>query len=198
MNVEKPIVFIVAGPNGAGKSTLAPVLLCENLAVRDYVNADTIAQGLSAFASEEQAFRAGRIMLARIKDFAKEGRNFAFESTLATRSYSPWLRQLVPNRYDLKVVFLWLRSPELAVARVKARVNAGGHAVEESVVRQRYVRGIKNFLTLYSPISVQWSVLDNSSANPPQLLTRGSMDTILAVADDEGWNLFKEQGNVQI
>jgi len=86
LNSERSNVLVVAGPNGAGKSTLAPVLLRENLSIRDYVNADTIAQGLSAFASEEQAFRAGRIMLARIKDFAEEGRSFAFESTLATRS----------------------------------------------------------------------------------------------------------------
>jgi len=187
--------LIVAGPNGAGKSTLAPVLLRENLSIRDYVNADTIAQGLSAFAPEEQAFRAGRIMLARIKDFAEEGRSFAFESTLATRSYAPWLRQLVADRYDLKVVFLWLQSTELAVARVKARVSAGGHAVEESVVRRRYTRGIKNFLNLYSPIAAQWSVLDNSSINPPQLVVRGSMGTVSAVAGQERWERFLEQGN---
>jgi predicted ABC-type ATPase len=195
LNIERPIVLVLAGPNGAGKSTLAPVLLRENLSVRDYVNADTIAQGLSAFASEEQAFRAGRIMLARLKDFAEEGRSFAFESTLATRSYAPWLRQLVADRYDLKVVFLWLRSPELAVARVKARFSAGGHAVEESVVRRRYARGIKNFQTLYSPIAAQWSVLDNSSTNPPELLARGSMGTVSAVADEEGWERFLEQSN---
>jgi predicted ABC-type ATPase len=91
------MVLMVAGPNGAGKSTLAPVFLRESFSVRDYVNADTIAQGLSAFASEEQAFRAGRVMIARLRDFAEEGRSFAFESTLATRSYAPWLGRLVEN-----------------------------------------------------------------------------------------------------
>ncbi len=129
MNAEKPTVLIVAGPNGAGKSTLAPVFLRETLSIRNYVNADTIAKGLSAFASEEQAFRAGRIMLARLRDFAAEGRSFAFESTLATRSYAPWLRRLAAGGYHVKVVFLSLRSADLAVARVQARVRAGGHDV---------------------------------------------------------------------
>ena len=75
MNVERPTVLILAGPNGAGKSTLAPVFLRDTLSIRDYVNADTIAHGLSAFASEEQAFRAGRIMLTRLRDFADDGRS---------------------------------------------------------------------------------------------------------------------------
>ena len=186
---------MVAGPNGAGKSTLAPVLLREKLLIRDYVNADIIAQGLSAFAPEKQALRAGRIMLAQIKNFATERRSFAFETTLATRSYAPWLHKLVASGYNLVIVFLWLRSPELAIARVKARVQAGGHRVQDDVVRRRYVRGIKNFLTLYSPIAIQWMILDNSSSYSPSLLARGSMGTTLAITDQNRWNQFLDQGH---
>ena len=146
-------VTVLLGSNGAGKSTLAPVLLREALVVRDYVNADLIAQGLSAFDSEAQAFRAGRIMIQRLRDFAKEGRSFAFESTLATRSYARWLRELCARRYRLRVVFLALPSADMAVERVRARVRAGGHAVPEATVRRRFRRGIANFLHLYSPIA---------------------------------------------
>jgi len=195
MNVERPTVLILAGPNGAGKSTLAPVFLRDTLSIRDYVNADTIAHGLSAFASEEQAFRAGRIMLTRLRDFADDGRSFAFESTLATRSYAPWLQRLVADRYEVNVAFLWLRSADLAVARVQARVRAGGHAVAEDVIRRRYARGVSNFLNLYMPLASQWSVLDNSSDNPPRLLARGTMQSTLYIADQDKWSRFQEAGN---
>jgi len=196
MNAEKPTVLIVAGPNGAGKSTLAPVFLRESLSIRNYVNADTIAKGLSAFASEEQAFRAGRIMLARLRDFATEGLSFAFETTLATRSYAPWLRRLAAGGYHVKVVFLSLRSADLAVARVQARVRAGGHDVAEGVVRRRYIRGVRNFVNLYTPLASQWSVLDNSTTTPPHLLARGSFKSTLYVADQEGWDRFEETTDV--
>ncbi len=195
MNVERPTVLVLAGPNGAGKSTLAPVFLRDTLSIRDYVNADTIAHGLSAFASEDQAFRAGRIMLARLRDFADDGRNFAFGSTLATRSYAPWLRGLVIERYEVNIVFLWLRSADLAVARVQARVRAGGHAVDEDVIRRRYARGVSNFQNLYRPLASQWSVLDNSSTNPPRLLARGTKESTLYVSDQDEWNHFQEAGN---
>ena len=81
-----PNVIVIAGPNGAGKSTLAPYLLRDTLGVLEYVNADTIAEGLSAFAPENASFEAGRVMLGRLKDLAEGGQDFAFEATLATRS----------------------------------------------------------------------------------------------------------------
>jgi predicted ABC-type ATPase len=61
-----PSIVIIAGLNGAGKSTTAPVLFRDTFATREFVNADVIAQGLSAFAPETVALEAGRIMLHRI------------------------------------------------------------------------------------------------------------------------------------
>ena len=121
--VHRPRVIVIAGPNGAGKLTLAPVLLRDKLDVPDYVNADTIAQGLSAFSPEEQAFAAGRIMLMRLRALAEARQDFAFETTLATLSYAPWLRGLAKSGYEVFVAFLWLRSAELALALVLARVR---------------------------------------------------------------------------
>lgn len=56
-------VIVIAGPNGAGKSTLAPALLRDTFGILEYVNADTIAEGLSAFAPEDASFDAGRVKL---------------------------------------------------------------------------------------------------------------------------------------
>jgi predicted ABC-type ATPase len=77
-----PDVIVIAGPNGAGKSTLAPALLRDTLGILEFVNADTIAEGLSAFAPEDASFDAGRVMLGRLHELAEAGKDFAFETTL--------------------------------------------------------------------------------------------------------------------
>jgi predicted ABC-type ATPase len=137
-------VVIVAGANGLGKSTSAPPLLRDALEVTEFVNADTIAAGLSAFRPQSVAVAAGRIMLARMRSLAIARENFAFETTLASRSFAPWLRRLREDGYRVHILFLWLRNEELAVRRVAERVRAGGHDVPEDVVR-RYRAGLRNF-----------------------------------------------------
>ena len=115
MSEPKPSVVILAGPNGAGKSTAAPELLQGELSVREFVNADVIARGLSAFDPDGAAIAAGRVMLARLDELAHQRQSFAFETTLASRSFAPWLRDLRASGYAVHLFFLWLSSPELAV-----------------------------------------------------------------------------------
>ena len=93
----RPSIVVLAGPNGAGKSTVAPALLHGALAVNEFVNADVIAGGLSAFNPESVAIGAGRVMLARLHELANQRASFAFETTLASRSLAPWLRQLAAS-----------------------------------------------------------------------------------------------------
>ena len=116
-----PQIIILAGPNGAGKSTLAPTLLRDWLGLAEFVNADTIATGLAAFAPERAAIEAGRVMLKRMHELAAQRADFAFETTLATRSYVPWLNRLRSEGYLVHLLFIWLRRPALAVARVRER-----------------------------------------------------------------------------
>jgi predicted ABC-type ATPase len=145
---RNPNVVVLAGPNGAGKSTAAPLLLRRTLRVNHFVNADTIARGLSAFQPERVALTAGRIMLDRLRQLAEDDDSFAFETTLASRSFAPWLRALVDRGYVFRLVFLWLPSDDLAVARVKSRVRLGGHNVPEETIRRRYHAGLQNFFLL--------------------------------------------------
>ena len=188
----RPHVVIIAGPNGAGKTTLAPLLLRDTFGVMAYVNADAIALGLSAFQPEKVALEAGRIMLRQLRTLAAQRRTFAFESTLATRSYAPWIRQLCQQDYAFHVLFLWLRSPELAVQRVRERVRLGGHDVPEVVVRDGISMGYAHFSDLYLPLATSWSVYDNSVAQAPLLLATGQGSALPVIYQPELWHRFCE------
>jgi predicted ABC-type ATPase len=143
-----PNVIVIAGPNGAGKSTLAPALLRDTLGILEYVNADTIAEGLSAFAPEDASFDAGRVMLGRLHELAAEGKDFSFETTLASRFYARWLEKLKLKGYFATLIFLYLENADLAVERVRGRVRMGGHNVGEDTIRRRYDRGLQNLFSL--------------------------------------------------
>ena len=185
---EHPAVIVLAGPNGAGKSTSAPELLKGTLAVTEFVNPDLIAQGLSAFAPDQTALAAGRIMLRRLRELAGQRATFAFETTLASRSFAPWLAKLRTSGYRIHIIFLWLPSADLAVERVAGRVRLGGHNVPEAHIRRRYTAGLRNFFELYKPISTTWRVYDNSAASRPHLIARGKGSQIIKTVDHLKWN----------
>ncbi|HLH23495.1 MAG TPA: AAA family ATPase [Chloroflexota bacterium] len=190
-----PLVVVIAGPNGAGKSTIAPRLLQGALAVTEFVNADTIAQGLSAFRPEMVAVAAGRVMLARLRSLARRRASFAFETTLASRTFAPWLTSLRTSGYRAHLVFLSVASPELAVARVRERVRGGGHAVPEAVVRRRFAAGLRNFFALYREVVDSWQMFDNSTADEPRLLATGRAAQPAAILDVRAWEaLMRRQG----
>jgi len=190
MNETSRQVIVIAGPNGAGKTTLAPFLLRDQLSVLEYVNADPIALGLSGFDPGSVALQAGRVMLKRLHDLSEHSRTFAFETTLAAKSYAPWIEGLRSRVYRFQLTFVWLRSPDLAVQRVRGRVRAGGHDVAEEVVRRRYRKGLRNFWNLYMPLADAWSVYDNSSSPDPVLMASGGIARSVEVIEPEYWEEF--------
>ncbi|MGB7925068.1 MAG: zeta toxin family protein [Pyrinomonadaceae bacterium] len=192
MSDANPHVIIIAGANGAGKSTLAPFLLRDTFGLLEYVNADTIAMGLSAFNPESVAFEAGRAMLSRLHDLARQRKSFAFESTLATRSYAPWVGKLLQQGYNFHLLYLWLGSVELAIERVAARQRIGGHGVPEVVIRRRYQKGLRNFFKLYQPLAATWVVYDNSGPGNPLLVAAGSYHTIATIFQKSIWQELHE------
>lgn len=190
-NAESPHVVIVAGPNGAGKSTAAPALLRDFLGIAEFVNADVIAQGLSAFNPAGTAVQAGRIMLSRIRELADERKSFAYETTLAARSYANWIQELRESGYQVHLVYLWIRSPETAIERVAERVRNGGHHVPEDVVRRRYERGLSNLFNIYMPIVDYWVVLDNSDPDGYQLIASQVRGNSLQIQNESLWGLIE-------
>src|ERR1043166_7771077 len=157
-----PSVIALAGPNGAGKSTAGPALVRDTLGVQEYVDADLLARGVSPSDPARTAIEAGKVMLRRLRELEKDKRSFAFETTLASRSFAPWISQLIAQGWRFDLLFLWLPSENLAVARVQDRVRHGGHSVPEEVIRRRYRGGLRNFFRLYRPIATSWLMYDNS------------------------------------
>lgn len=190
---SNPKIILIAGCNGAGKSTLAPFLLRDTLGLTDYVNADTIAQGLSAYAPETVALEAGRVMLKRLRELAARRAHFAFESTLASRSYAPWIAELKQQGYEFDLFFIWLSSPELAVRRVEERVRLGGHSIAEDTIRRRYQRGLQNFFALYQPLASSWTAYDNSSSGSPLLVADQHEAAPLQIYEAVLWEKMKNQ-----
>ena len=174
-----PHLVILAGPNGAGKSTSAAHLLAGRLRVEEFVNADTIARGLSAFKPEGVAVEAGRAMLRRIEVLVRAHRSFAFETTLASKALEPRLLRYRESGYLLDLVFLWLPSADFAVARVRERVRSGGHDVPEETIRRRYARGVRNLFAAYMPLVTGWRVYDGSRPRPELVALRtGARTTV--------------------
>jgi len=185
-----PHIHIIAGCNGAGKTTASFTILPDTLKVKEYVNADSIAAGLSPFNVERVALEAGRIMLQRIQQLMESKEDFAFETTLSTRSYVSLIKKAKAHGYKIMLLYFWLHSPDFAKQRVAIRVSKGGHHISDEVVERRYHRGIANLLNLYMPIVDNWTVIDNMVE--PNIVAKGD-NTIL----DHGlWNIFLKQRNV--
>jgi len=188
-----PHVIVIAGANGAGKSTVAPYLLRDKLGVSEFVNADTLAQGLSAFAPETVAISAGKIMLRRIDELAKANADFAFETTLSTRSFLPRLSKMRENGYEFSLFFLWLAGTDLAVERVAERVRQGGHDIPQATIERRYEKGLRNFFTLYQPIADNWYFYENSDRENLRLIAKGKSSKIEEVFQEKIWRKLKRK-----
>jgi predicted ABC-type ATPase len=137
MNDKK--LYIIAGCNGAGKTTASFTILLEILDCKEFVNADEIAKGLSPFQPEKVSFEAGRIMLHRIDELLSENESFAFETTLATKSYKNKIMEAKEKGYRVTLLFFWLQTIELAKERVKTRVLEGGHNIKPEIIERRYL-----------------------------------------------------------
>lgn len=165
-------ILIIAGPNGAGKTTFAREFLLNEGNCPTFVNADLIAEGLNPLQPEEEAVAAGRMMLNMIRDYVGRGRSFAFETTLSGRTYARMIPQWQAQGYRVRLFFLRLPTPEVAIARVAKRVATGGHNIPDDVVRRRFQAGWYNFENIYRDLVDEWAVYDGTGS-PPVFLAEG-------------------------
>ena len=161
-----PKIVIIAGPNGAGKTTFARAFLPQEAQCPRFINADLIAAGLSPFAPEAAAIKAGRLMLQEIAACVARRESFAFETTMAGQVYLRHIEDWRQLGYYVSVVFLSLPTVEMAVARVAERVRQGGHDIPEHVIRRRFISGRMNFDAQYRAAVDDWALYDNSGDEP--------------------------------
>jgi len=159
LDAEKTIIMI-AGPNGAGKTTFARAFLAQS-GMR-FINADLIAAGLSPFEPEAMALRAGRLMLEEIAASTAKHESFAFETTLSGLGWLRHIRQWRHDGWRVELHFLTLQNVDMAIERVAQRVRQGGHSIPESVIRRRFVAGLRNFEQHYKHAVNAWVCYDNS------------------------------------
>lgn len=189
-----PNLYIIAGCNGAGKTTASFTVLPELLDCHEFVNADSIAAGLSPFKPESVALEAGRIMLQRINHLLNNNIDFALETTLSTRSYIAFIKKAQNAGYKVTLLYFWLSSPEMAKNRVAKRVRQGGHHIPDDVVIRRYYRGIDNLLNLYIPICNRWMVIDNRLLTPATI-AENMAESGEIILNDYIWDKIKNNGN---
>jgi predicted ABC-type ATPase len=171
-------LYIIAGCNGAGKTTASFTILPDILGCKEFINADEIARGLSPFQPDKVGIEAGRIMLHRIQELLAQGKTFAFETTLATKSYKNTIKQAQNLGYTVTLVFFSLDSIELAIDRVKTRVLEGGHTIPADVIARRYQNGLKNLFEIYSEIVDNLTIFNNSNGGPELIAEKDSTNII--------------------
>jgi predicted ABC-type ATPase len=167
---KKQRIIIIAGPNGAGKTTFAREYLLKEAHCPDFVNVDLIAAGLSPFNPDRAAIQAGRLMLSEIQRRVRKRESFAFETTLSGNIYARMIPEWRISGYRVRLIFLSLPDPDMAISRVATRVAQGGHNVSSAIIRRRFDAGLRNFQDVYMHLVDKWEWYDNSG-NAPQLVS---------------------------
>ena len=185
-----PRLYILSGCNGSGKTTASYTLLPEMLECREFVNSDEFAKSLSPFDPSSASVSASRYMLLKIRYLLSKRADFSIETTLATRSLLNIIKEAKGLGYSVTLLYFWINTPELAIKRVQARVQAGGHNIPEDTVRRRYVMGLKYFFEIYAPISDRWVLADNSKT-PFIVVAEGNKEETF-IRDEERYNSIRE------
>lgn len=172
-----PKLYILSGCNGSGKTTASYTLLPEMLECTQFVNSDEFAKSLSPFDPSQASVTASRFMLMKIRYMLDNKLDFSVETTLATRSLLGIINEAKSLGYSVTILYFWLSSPELAIARVRDRVAAGGHNIPENVIRRRYRMGLSYFFNTYAPICDRWVLADNSQT-PFTVIAEGGKDSV--------------------
>ena len=184
-----PRLFIISGCNGSGKTTASYSILPEMLDCSEFVNSDEFAKSLAPFSPEKAYVGASRYMLLKMKLLLERKADFCIETTLATRSLLKTIKLAQEQGYYVTILYLWLNSPDLAVARVKARVEAGGHNIREETVRRRYHVGLHYLFRDFMPLCDRWILCDNS--NVPFSIVAENSENGTIVRDSEVFNRIK-------
>lgn len=168
--------MIVAGPNGSGKTTAA-TQFATSIQV-PYIGADEIAKAISPAAPEAVQIKAGREFIRTVEDSIANHRSCVIESTLSGLSFQRTIRKASVRGFQITIVFVFVNSADVCVARVAERVRKGGHDVPAQDIRRRFHRSITNFWRIYRRLADNWVVLYNGGSRVQDVLV-GSRDNMI-------------------
>jgi predicted ABC-type ATPase len=164
-----PCIYVLAGTNGAGKSSIAGAMF--HASGTDYFDPDRAARlvrerhpGIGQAEANGAAWEQGRRLLERA---VAERLTFAFETTLGGKTMTALLERALDAGLEVRVWYVGLSSPELHLARVRARVARGGHDIPEPQIRARYDSSRLNLIRLL-PRLTELRVYDNSAEADPR------------------------------
>ena len=157
-------LFILAGANGSGKSTVGSEILPQENS--PLVNPDDIARAMSLGDVSAAKVPAGREALRRIGEFLAAGASFAVESTLSGQTLLSLIEKAKQLGYSVEIIYVFLDSPEMCIARIAVRVAKGGHDIPDDDVRRRYFRSKRNFLNQYALLADAWTLVYNGGELP--------------------------------
>jgi predicted ABC-type ATPase len=130
-------------------------------------------------------------MLKRLRQLSDADADFAFESTLSSRTFATFLRTLKRKGYVVAIFYFSLANAQLAIRRVKLRVALGGHDVPPDVVRRRFGRSLNNFFSLYLPLADEWTLFDNSTS-PHARTVAATLNNQLTVLETATWKKLQK------
>ena len=176
MPKQPPTIYVIAGCNGAGKTTFAKEFLPKEVKCLRFLNADEIARGLSPLKPSAGAIQAARLLLKQIEECLRRRETFALESTLSGKTYIRLFQRARQLGYEIELHYLWLSTPGQAIARVRQRVQLGGHNVPATDIRRRFKRSLIHLLDDYLPLASRWAVWDSRSLPVKQLVISTTHD----------------------
>lgn len=184
--MSPPRLIVVGGPNGCGKTTFARAYAArEGLA---YLGADEIAARLSPDDPYAARIAAGRAFGQELTQAIGARRSIVVESTLSGGSFVRYVQAAKAGGYSVKLIFVFLNSPEHCVRRIAERVAQGGHDIPVVDVRRRYGRAITLFWKSYCPIADDWMLIDNGGEAFVRIAS-GRVGT-LTIYNEDVWRQF--------